>query len=545
MLSLMANPPVIDARLDAENLRFILGLKLRKLRQEKGLSLSNLAKAAGISVSYLSEIEAGRKHPKPEKLARLAQALAVPYDELVSLQVGGELDPLKAFLGSEFVREFPFELFGIAPQDLFALVADMPTKSAALFQTFLEIGRTYGVQVEHLLFAALRSYQQLRHNYFQEMEEAAAAFRRAEGWTNGESPPADSLRALLVERYGCAVDEESLARHSELHGFRSVFVPGDPPRILVNDRLLPSQKAFIFGREIAYQELGLRERAVTGSWLNIDSFGQVLNNFKASYFAGAILIDENALVDALGGLFARDRWDGQAFLDVMGRFDATPEMFFYRLTQVVPERFGLEEIFFLRFHHATGSDDYRLTKVLNLSHVPVPHGIGLDEHYCRRWPSLRLLAHLDRPQWIPQPGVVGAIAPVTAHLPAAEPPILPVAAQRSRFLNEEATFFVVAVSRPLSLTEDVRSCVSLGFLVDDVFRERVRFSADPEVPEIAVNLTCERCGLTPEECQDRVAPPTIFRREREREAQARALAELLRGDDGTPGAGPSRGAADA
>ena len=39
----MANPPTPDARLDAESLRFILGLKLRKLRQEKGLSLSSLA----------------------------------------------------------------------------------------------------------------------------------------------------------------------------------------------------------------------------------------------------------------------------------------------------------------------------------------------------------------------------------------------------------------------------------------------------------------------------------------------------------------------
>jgi transcriptional regulator with XRE-family HTH domain len=538
----MANTPTLDARLDAESLRFILGLKLRKLRQEKGLSLSSLAKGAGISVSYLSEIEAGRKHPKPEKLARLAQALAVPYDELVSLQVGGELDPLKAFLGSEFVREFPFELFGIAPQDLFALVADMPTKSAALFQTFLEIGRTYGVQVEHLLFAALRSYQQLRHNYFQEMEEAAAAFRTAEGWTNSESPPADALRALLVERYGCAVDEESLGRHPELHGFRSVFVPGDPPRLLVNERLLPSQKAFIFGREIAYRELGLRDRAVTGSWLNVDSFDQVLNNFKASYFAGAILIDETALVDALGGFFARGRWDGQVFLDVMGRFDATPEMFFYRLTQVVPERFGLSEIFFLRFHHATGSDDYRLTKVLNLSHVPVPHGIGLDEHYCRRWPSLRLLAHLDRPRRGPHPAAAEATPLVTA-VPPVVPPILPVAAQRSRFLNEDATFFVIAVSRPLSLTEGVRSCVSIGFLVDEAFRERVRFWSDPQVPEVAVNLTCERCGLTPEECQDRVAPPTIFRQEREHEAQARALAELLeRGDGSADGGSPRTGA---
>ena len=511
----MAKDLLEGRQLDAGNLRFILGLKLRKLRQEKGLSLTDLASRAGMSVSYLSEIEGGRKHPKPDKLIRLAQALGVGYDELVSLQVAEELDPLKTLLGSEFIREFPFDLFGIEPEDLFALVADVPSKSAALFQTFLEVGRTYGVQVEHLLFAALSSYQQLRHNYFEEMEKAAAGFREAQGWAKGEAPSAEDLRKLLEEQYGCAVDEESLARNSQLRGFRSVFLPGDPPRLLVNERLLPSQKAFIYGREIAYRELGLRERAVTGSWLNIDSFGQVLNNFKASYFAGAVLIDEAALEEELASLFERERWDGEAFLACLRRFDATPEMFFYRLSQIVPELFGLEEIFFLRFHHAEGSDDYRLTKVLNLSHVPVPHGIGLDEHYCRRWPALRLLADLDRKG---ARGSGGRKSRGTAPR---------IAVQRSHFLDEDATFFVVAMARPLSLSEGVTSCVSIGFLVNDVFRNRVRFWDDPAVPEVIVNLTCERCRLTPEECQDRVAPPRIYLQEQEREAQARALAELL------------------
>ena len=101
------------------------------------------------------------------------------------------------------------------------------------------------------------------------------------------------------------------------------------------------------------------------------------------------------------------------------------------------------------------------------------------------------------------------------------------AAQRSRFLNEDATFFVIAVARPLSLTEGATSCVSLGFLVSDAFRERVRFWDDPTVPEVAVNLTCERCGLLPEECSDRVAAPTIYLQSERHEAQARALAELL------------------
>jgi hypothetical protein len=155
-----------------------------------------------------------------------------------------------------------------------------------------------------------------------------------------------------------------------------------------------------------------------------------------------------------------------------------------------------------------GSDDFRLTKVLNFSHVPVPHGIGLDEHYCRRWPSLRLLSAIDAGQ-IERP----------------REPL--VAAQRSRFLDEDATFFVIAVARPMALAEDMQSGSSFGFLVNDVFRERVRFWNDPAVPEVEVNLTCERCGLLPEECLDRDAPATLFLEAQEREAQARALAELL------------------
>lgn len=492
-----------------EDLRFVLGLKLKTLRLERGLSLNELARRAGMSTSYLSEIEGGRKYPKPEKLVRLAAQIGVPYDELVSLNVPDELGALKSVFSSNFVREFPFELFGVAPEDLFSMVADVPVEAGGLFETFLEIGRTYGVQVEQLLFAALRSYQQLRHNYFQEMEAAATAFREAEGWPAGEPIAAVELRSLLEERYGCVVDEERLATHPDLHEFRSVYLPVDPPQLLVNGRLMPSQKAFIYGREIGYRYLGLGERAITGSWLDIESFAQILNNFKASYFSGALLIDESSLAEYLASLFDRKRWDGNALLDGIRRFDATPEMFFYRISQIVPERFGIDQIFFLRTHHAIGSDDFRLTKALNLSQVAVPHGIGLGEHYCRRWPEMRLLRELEGR---------GDVGPGASPL---------VAAQRSRFLNEDATFFVMAVARPLVLSEGTNSGVSLGFLLNDAFRSRVRFWNDAAVPDVEVNLTCERCGLTPLECLERSAPPVLYGQDQRRARQRRALQELV------------------
>ena len=68
-------------------IKLILGLKLKQLRLEKQLSLIELAEKSSLSVSYINEIEKGKKYPKAEKIAQLAQALGVNYDNLVSLKL--------------------------------------------------------------------------------------------------------------------------------------------------------------------------------------------------------------------------------------------------------------------------------------------------------------------------------------------------------------------------------------------------------------------------------------------------------------------------
>ncbi|MEM8557739.1 MAG: helix-turn-helix transcriptional regulator, partial [Bacteroidota bacterium] len=100
---------------NADQLRLILGLKLKTLRQEQGRPLKDVAEAAGVSISYLSEIEKGKKYPKPEKLIDLAAALGTSYDDLVSLRVEDQLRDIKTAIASPFLREFPFELFGVEP----------------------------------------------------------------------------------------------------------------------------------------------------------------------------------------------------------------------------------------------------------------------------------------------------------------------------------------------------------------------------------------------------------------------------------------------
>ncbi len=494
----------------AETLRFTLGLKVRVLRQERGLQLSQLAERAQMAVSYLSEIEKGKKFPKPEKLLELARALGVSYDELVSQKVDGRLGAVRSVLDSEWFREFPFHLFGIDTKDVFSLVTRDTDRAGALLRTFFEIGLAYDLGVEQFLLAALRSYQQLYHNHFEDLEAAAVEFRRAAKLPAMPPPGADALERELVERWGYEIDYTTLAGHPQLSFLRSLYVPGEPPSLLVNGRLMPTQAAFVLAREIGFRHLRLEDRPATSSWIKVESFDQVLNNFRASYFAGALLIDGEKLGRDLARLFARPAWQPAEMLRLLVRYRATPETLFHRLTEVLPHRFGLEQLFFLRFAQPAGVDRARLTKLLNLSQVAVPHGLGLAESYCRRWPALALLH--------PSPDV--------------DPASILVDAAYQHFQSEEAEFLVLTASRPLALSPGARSTVALGVLADDALRETLRFAADPALERLEVDLTCERCPLPTAACAERVAPPHLHNQQLEllrREQAVREVTERLTG----------------
>lgn len=503
--------------LDPESLRTILGLKLRKFRQKKNLGLKEMAKLSGLSISYLSEIEKGRKYPKPDKLLVLAQSLDVSFDELVSLQVDDELGPITEILGSPFIREFPFHHYGIEMERLVNLVTNAPSRAVALIRTALEIGHTYDIQVEHFLFAALRSYQHMHQNYFEEIEGVAADFLRAHRDRHAELSAA-SLKAALEDDHGYSVSYDAFEQRPALRNLRSVRRDGRRPRLWVNDRLMGSQKAFALARELGYLELGLKERSTTSSPLKVASFDQVINDFKAAYFAGAVMIPRDALVADLEAFFKRSSWSPAEMLALASRYRSTPETFFYRLSQLLPKFFGLEELFFLRLTHRTAGDRFKLSKILNMSQLPIFHGLEPDEHYCRRWSGIRLLEAFKAQLAAPD-AALGSEFAIDGDVMAT--------AQRATFLAEDMELFVATSSRPLALVAGVTSSVSLGLLIDRSFKRRVRFWNDPAIPQLEVNLTCERCGLSDDECDARVAPPTLFQATETRRQQEEQLAELI------------------
>ena len=62
-----------------------LGERIRARRLELGITLREFARRVEVSAPYLTDLEAGRRHPGPEVLARIAAALELPAGDLEAL----------------------------------------------------------------------------------------------------------------------------------------------------------------------------------------------------------------------------------------------------------------------------------------------------------------------------------------------------------------------------------------------------------------------------------------------------------------------------
>ena len=489
--------------------RLIFGLKLRELRQERGLSPAELARTCDLSVSYLNEIEKGKKYPKADKILTLSKNLGVDYDQLTSTALPRRLEPIADLLHSNLLQEFPLQLYGLEPTQLFELIANAPAKMNAFISTLFEIARNYELRQEHFFLAALRSYREMQDNYFEDLEQDARTF--AASHQLAATPPAAvaPLEGILTQEYGYTLDRTTLAGHpvAQAGRLRSVFRPTTSTLLLI-PTLSRGQQAFVLGRELGFNYLKLKERHYASpNPLEPRSFEEVLNNFRASYFASALLMDEDSLVRDLRQLFAAPAWQPAAWLALRTRYDVSPEMLMQRLAALLPKHFGLSSLFFLRFDQAQAGAPYRLTKELHLSRLHNPHANELHEHYCRRWMSLQLLAE-------------------GRAIPPAGPPQLLAAAQRSQYLGTPDEYLCFTLARVGTATEPAMS-VTVGLRCDESLRQQVAFLPDPALPLTIVNETCERCPLA--DCTVRAAPPTQVAQATKREAFEAAVAALVQG----------------
>ncbi len=473
--------------------KIIFGLKVKQLRQKKQLSFSELSEKAGLSVSYLNEIEKGKKFPKEDKIRSMAQALNVPFEELTNMELNETLAPVAALIRSNFLNDLPLDLFGIELTKVVEIIANAPKRVGAFISTLLELSRNYSLAEEHFYFGALRSFLEMHNNFFEELEQAVESFCKEQQISDKRPISVEALAGILADDYQYEIIDDGLKAYSELKNLRSVYLP-EKKHLLLNGQLTPYQRTFELGKEIAFNFLRLKERAYTSSILKARSFEEVLNHSKAIYFSVALHIPRDSFIRQLQDFFNKKSWDGEAFLDIMKQYDATPEMFYHRLTNILPEYFGMKKLFFLRFVHDLKVDSFTMDKELHLNKRHHPHGNGLFEHYCRRWAAISLAQDLHSLQ------KEGKYVSLIAR------------AQRSKYIGTEDEYLCFTIARPSYPAPHKNVSVTIGLLINSQLRKSIQFLDDPAIPSRAVNTTCERCPLS--DCQERAEHPFIIEKKK-------------------------------
>ena len=457
---------------EKEYIKLIFGLKLKQARTNKNLSLFGLAKITELSKSYLNEIEKGKKYPKTDKIILLAEKLEVSYDHLA---------PIGEILKSGILKEIPLDIFGIQENDLIDIIANAPAKVNAFISTIIEIAQHYNLTRESFFLAALRSYQEAHNNYFEDLEQKVLDFSKAFQININTKISIEDLTAVLTEEYGYTIQEMIFSEQEELGDLRSIYVPKSKTLLLSVD-IDSQQKAFILAKEIAYNYLEITERLYTFSWIKFKNFDEVLNNFYASYFAGALLIPRKQLVSELNLFLSKTDPKPQEMIHLMSQFNVSPESFYQRLTNILPKDFQLKNIFFLRLSHKIGAETYQIKKELHITNQQEPHANEMNEHYCRRWISVKT--------------IVASIKQNKSHF---------FDAQISRYENSGNEFLVFSSATEDPFKKDCLRSISVGILITPGVKKKFKFIDNKSIKKEIVGVTCETCAV--KNCEERASPP--------------------------------------
>ncbi len=445
--------------LTEENIRIIFGLKVKKLRTEKGFTFQQLANACGVSVSYLNEIENGKKYPKAEKISDIARALDTSYDQLISLKLSRSLAPVGHFLSLDVINDFLFNSFGIDKSTLLGMVANEPIKVSAFINAIFEIARNYNLKQEHFYFACLRSYQELNDNYFEEIEDAVDNFVKETKFKNALVSQEETYRKILAEKFRYNIEATDFADFPKLKNMRSVFVKNGISKLLFNKKLTEQQQAFLFGREIGFSYLKLEKRPYTTSWLTVDSFDHVLNNFKASYFAQALHIPKASLINDLESFLQAEKFQAAFFTQLLNKYNASPEMLLTRISNILPKYFEIHELFFIRYSSKDQEKNLKeISKELHLSRNSVSLEYSVSEQNYRRWITKSLVKYLSENKTNKEKTKIEAV------------------------ISENGNgnqYLTISILRTMPELNNNNNSVTLGFVLTDAVKKKINFLNDP------------------------------------------------------------------
>ncbi|QXP74159.1 helix-turn-helix domain-containing protein [Tenacibaculum sp. AHE15PA] len=488
--------------MEEEYIRLVFGLKLKQIRTDKKLSLFGLAKLTGLSKSYLNEIEKGKKYPKTDKIVILSEKLEVAYDHLVSLKLDKNLAPIGEILQSKILKEIPLDLFGIKESNLIDIVANAPAKVNAFISTIIKISQNYNLTRENFFLASLRSYQEAHNNYFEDIENSVIAFAKAYHINLNKPINSKDLEDILISEYGYTINNKELSKHQKLSELRTIYIPKNKT-LLIYDTVNEAQKTFIYAKEVAYNYLNIENRLYTFPWIKFESFDQVLNNFIASYFAGALIIPKENLIKNLTHFFSLKEWQPLQLHKITKNYNCSDETFYQRLTNILPKHFNIKNLFFLRFTHKENSEFFKLSKELHITQQQAPHANRNNEHYCRRWLSIETIKELEKST--DKNSSYGI--------------------QISSYENTKNEYLVLSAATADPFKDNNNRSVNIGMLLSPHLKKKIQFFKEDTFTKKTVGVTCETCAI--KNCKERVAEPRILNKQSRNNEIAKTIENII------------------
>ncbi|MFA5597996.1 MAG: short-chain fatty acyl-CoA regulator family protein [Pusillimonas sp.] len=344
--------------------KVFMGVRLRRLREERKLTQIGLARMLGLSPSYLNQIEQNQRPLTMPVLRRLSEVFNMDVntfsdDEQTRMvaalhEVAATL-PASALGGHEGARISQAEIREIATNmpavgrvliDLHRRHREAAERLEAMTEKMTLQNQNPGNPADALLIQT-QPYEEARdfffthHNHFAQLDAHAEQCHTAWGLADVPTPGlADRLAQRLREQHGVMVDTLPTEK-----GLQRAYNPA-LRQLSLPPHLTPGQRAFQMGTQLAFLELDtMLERMVDVPRFSSQAVRKLVRLGLANYFAAALILPYRQFLTAAEQL--------QYDIDLLGqRFGVSFETVCHRLsTMQRPDATGVP-FFFIRVDRA-------------------------------------------------------------------------------------------------------------------------------------------------------------------------------------------------
>ncbi|OZI67243.1 short-chain fatty acyl-CoA regulator family protein [Bordetella genomosp. 11] len=342
--------------------KIFMGVRLRRLREERKLTQAALAGLLRVSPSYLSQMEKNQRPLTMPVLLRLQEVFGVGADAFSEDRERRMVAALR-----EVAAGLP-ATHGDGPNDArisLAEIREVAASMPAVGRALIQLHRRHREAVDRLEAIAemvgpdegspdidrpvmppppyeeVRDFFFTHHNHFAELDLRAE--RCHESWGLADCTPqglAERLARRLRERHGVSIETPRLAM-----GLQRAYDPQER-RLLLPAHLEPGQQAFQMATQLAFLETdGVLRRMADAPRFSGAAARRLVRMGLANYFAAALILPYGRFLESAEAL----RYD----IDLLGqRFGVSFETVCHRLsTMQRPEAHGVP-FFFIRVDRA-------------------------------------------------------------------------------------------------------------------------------------------------------------------------------------------------